>query len=175
MRNAGRRIAGAICAMMLAVPAAAQSEAPPGAAIEGVAAIVDRLGALRRLDRAGVEGLVGRSLSESGGNAYFAIWSAGGFSSGAARVASVELREPKAGAGATAGPILVLRFDRPSASRGEVERRFGPLAVSSVPRGGSLDDTTALTRREALGTLSFSFTERHPDSLSSLSLAVPSP
>lgn len=161
-------------ACLLAAVSPASTHASPEATAS-LAGLVETLRAMPRLDRAGVERIVGRALTPRDGNPYFALWEASDVTLGSLRVATVDFREPKPGSGATAGPILVLKIGRGCPTRREVEDRFRPLTLTGVPRGHSLDEETSLSRAEPLGRLSFGFTERHPDCLASVALSVPKP
>eukprot|EP01113_Clastostelium_recurvatum_P007325 TRINITY_DN13407_c0_g1_i1.p1 TRINITY_DN13407_c0_g1~~TRINITY_DN13407_c0_g1_i1.p1 ORF type:complete len:171 (-),score=26.88 TRINITY_DN13407_c0_g1_i1:51-563(-) len=92
---------------------------------------------------------------------------------------SLDWREPVHGNGATAGPILNINIATPShppsLSRAEIQRRHGPLELSEVPRGRSLDEKTSFSRAEPWGRVSFGFTERDPDRLATITLATTKP
>lgn len=141
--------------------------------IDGVAAIVARLQGLGSLDRASVERSFGiRLAAQASGNPYFDVWRGRGTAAGGVTVSGLELREPKAGAGATGRAFVALTLGGGCASRREVEQRFGPLAQSGVPRGRSLDEQTMLSRQERIGRLLFGFAERNRDCLRSITLAA---
>jgi hypothetical protein len=80
------------------------------------------------------------------------------------RSIDVEYRMPQTAA-ASAGPLLILKLDGPCLAKAEVQNRYGPLQITDVPRGKSLDEEASFSRTYAWGTLSFGFAERNRDCL----------
>lgn len=143
------------------------------APLDGVAAIVARLQGLGSLDRASIERTFGAGLAAyASGNPYFDVWRGRGMAVGGITIASFELREPKRGVEATGRAFLNLTLDGGCVGRRELEQRFGPLTLSSTPRGRSLDEQAVWSRQERIGRLSFGFAERSPDCVRSITLAA---
>ena len=67
--------------------------------------------------------------------------------------------------------FLVLRVAGTCISLDEVRARYGTLAITDRPRGRSLDEVTSFTTIQPWGKLTFSFTVRNPDCLSSVAFA----
>lgn len=161
-------------ALLACVPASAFAAGGEGrATADGLKAVIGRLQAAPRLDRAQVEQALGTRLTEQGSNRFFAIWVGGRVALPPLELSRVELREPKPGAGATGGPIVVLTIGSGCLSRTEVDSRFGPLDITGVPRGRSPDEETSLSRQVGPLRLSFGFPERNPICLKSVSLSDP--
>lgn len=130
--------------------------------------IVESIRAAGTLDFKTVERITDATLREtSNSNDSFAFYEAKGVKSGAYTV-GVDLRTPVPGGDATGGALLVLNLSGPCVTRADLEPRFGPLTLTEVPRGESLDEEAHWSRRERWGKLSFGFSSRSPNCLSSV-------
>lgn len=136
-----------------------------------VYAVIDRLRDQPKLDRAAVEQALGTRLAGADGNAAFAFYEAKDIRAGDVTL-SADYREPVAGGAATAGPLLNLSIASGCPARAEVEKRYGPLAVTGGPTGRSTAEETKLSRQLPWGRLTFGFAEKAPDCLSSVTLAA---
>lgn len=123
------------------------------------------------LTRANVERAFGARLAAGDANDAFAFYTAEGIAIGGVKV-SLDWREPVAGGGATAGPLLNVRIGDGCPPRGDIERHYGPLEPTGVPRGRSPDETFSFSRDEPWGRLSFGFAERAPDCLALVTFAA---
>ena len=71
----------------------------------------------------------------------------------------------------TAGPLLILTVDasaRRCISRMSALNMFGPLTLTGVPGGGSLDEEAHYSRTEPWGLMSIGIAQHAPDWLSSI-------
>ncbi|WP_076070849.1 hypothetical protein [Sphingomonas montana] len=132
--------------------------------------LIQRIRGAGHIDRPAVEAITGAALKPTTATNSFQSYAADGILSGTL-VLSVELREPKPGSNATAGPLLLLRIVKGCPARKDVVAHYAPLAISQTPRGGSLDEETSWSRKEPWGQLSFGFAERAPDCLSTVVFA----
>ena len=64
--------------------------------------------------------------------------------------------------------FLSLSLESACVNLDQVRRRFGPLEITEIPRGHSLNEKTYHTARLPWGELSFGFAERNPDCLASI-------
>jgi hypothetical protein len=109
-----------------------------------------------------VQAALDSPLSVAPGDGPFRIY-AGKFGPGSdGRAADVEYRMPVSAA-ATAGPLLILKLTGPCLNQAQAQNRYGPLKLTDVPRGKSLDEETSFARTYPWGTLSFGFPERNRD------------
>ncbi len=89
-------------------------------------------------------------------------------SDGDGRTIDIEYRLPQS-VTATSGPLLIMKIDGACLTKAEVQSRFGPLALTEVPRGKSLDEETGFSRNYDWGTLYFGFSERSRDCVRTVS------
>lgn len=122
------------------------------------------------LSRLRLEAIAGVQLAPQPGTDAFAFYTTETRTSDGASLA-FDYREPRPGGGATAGPLLSISIQGVCVSKVEVERRYGPLEITGVPHGHSLDEQLSLSREERWGELSFGFAERRPDCLSTVSFS----
>jgi hypothetical protein len=79
---------------------------------------------------------------------------------GDGRSIDIEYRMPQS-AQATSGPLLIMKIDGPCLTKTQVQKQYGPLTVTGMPRGQSLDEETSFSRHYDWGALSFGFSERN--------------
>jgi hypothetical protein len=123
------------------------------------------------LDKARLEDVLGNiRLTEVGRSEAFIYFTGSRHPLGTLTLAHVDLREPRVGGPATVGALLVLDIEGPCVRHAKIEKHFGPLALSSTPRGHSNDETMVWSRTLPDRTLNFGFPERDPDCLGTISL-----
>lgn len=122
---------------------------------------IDTLSHLVPLTRQRVETMFGITLAETGGNDKFLFLTADAG-------VKLELRVRKS---TETAELLVVLPGPVSITRQEVLARFEGLAVTSRPRGRSLEETTDYGRTTASGSLSFGFKEGSPDTLAVIALS----
>jgi hypothetical protein len=124
----------------MAEPAARPSAtAAPGMRPMRLFDFVGAVAAVDPLDHGGLEALFGTPLVRqdggTGANLYFTTYRLDRLAIDADHSAErIELREPIAGAGATAGPLLTMRIAGPCVTRETVRAAYPDLAVTSAPR-----------------------------------------
>ena len=169
------RIANSAIGIVVTAASLASAACGNPAPMPAPASLADALDTLRRggrIDRAHVEQAFGARLATTGEtDGPFARFAARDVRVDGATV-TIDLREPVAGRGATAGALLNLRIGGDCLARAAVEERYGPLAVSDLPRGRSLDETMGMSREEPWGRLTFGFAERAPDCLATVTFAA---
>lgn len=150
-------------AALLQLPQAAHAT-PDGALVEDVAGIANQVSAMRSWDRASVERLIGHKLDLRDGDGPFAFFVASNVRIGRLRV-DVDFRWPRPNSGAKAGALLAFDLRAGCPSRKNVLARFGPLTLTDVPHGHSLDELSYWSRVSSNYKLSFGFPERAPECL----------
>jgi hypothetical protein len=134
--------------------------------------VVNSVRVSAKLDKAGVEQMLGVKLVGEAGSDAFNFYSASGGQLDGMAVTAIDYREPKPGSDATAGSMLNLKVKGKCPKRSDLEARFGKLTLTGYPRGKSLDEESSWSRIEPWGRLSFGFAERNPDCLSSITFAM---
>jgi hypothetical protein len=90
---------------------------------------------------------------------------------GGVKVERVDYRESGEKGPGRDGPLLILWLDDDCVSKNSVMENYQNLQITSRPTGHSPDESTAYTKRERWGELSFTFTERNPDCLGTVVFA----
>jgi hypothetical protein len=116
-----------------------------------------------------IEQLLGTRLAEGAGTSAVDIYEASNVKLSDGQV-SIDLRAAKPGA--TTGGLLNVGITGACLKRRDVERKYGPLALSGVPRGRSSEEQLAFSRSEPWGRLSFGFAEADPDCLRTVTFDV---
>jgi hypothetical protein len=137
-----------------------------------IPAVVEAVRASPKLSKASVEQLLGVKLVTLPGNDAFNLYKGGAGKLDGMAVTAVDFREPKAGGGATAGPLLNLKVAGKCLKRADLEAKYGKMKLTGSPRGRSLDEESSWSLIEPWGRLSFGFAERNPDCLSSVTFAI---
>ena len=160
----------AVCAVVIAFAAssgcARESRVEHAASIED---LIDKVRANPTIQRDALEQLLGTRLAEGAGTAAVDVYEASGVTLPDGRV-DIDLRAARAGA--TTGGILNLGISGKCLKRSDVEKKYGPLTLSGVPRGRSTAEQLAFTRAEPWGRLSFGFAEANPDCLKTVTFDV---
>lgn len=131
--------------------------------------LIDKVRANPTIERDAIERLLGTRLNVGAGTSAVDIYEAAGVALPDGRV-DVDLRAAKPGA--TTGGLLNLGVSGACLKRGDVERKYGPLTLSGVPRGRSPNEQMAFSRTEPWGRLSFGFAEADPDCLKTVTFDV---
>ncbi len=120
------------------------------------------------LSKSKVESLFATQFVESDntGNEAFHFYKSGRVAlSSDVAIATIDLRIKRAGGHPG---FLALQLEGACISLDEVREKYSKLEITDVPRGRSLDDVTSHTAALTWGELSFSFKERRPQCLSSI-------
>ena len=133
--------------------------------------IIADLQIAKKFDRATIERVTHSTLVPTSETNSFQTYQAKGIKGNSLTI-DLELREPKEGSSATAGPLFVIHVVQGCPRKSDVEARYSPWKLTDVPRGGSLDEQAYWTRYETWGELSFGFAERAPDCLSTVAFNV---
>ncbi|TRW16741.1 hypothetical protein [Glacieibacterium frigidum] len=131
--------------------------------------LIDKVRAGPTIERGAIERLLGTRLSEGEGTSAVDIYEASGVALPDGRV-DIDLRAAKAGA--TTGGLLNLGISGACLKRGDVERKYGPLTLSGVPRGRSTEEPVSFSRDEPWGRLSFGFAQDNPDCVKTVTFDV---
>lgn len=118
--------------------------------------------------RAKLESSLGTQLapSDNSSNDAFELWMGGHAKlQDGVEIGNVDLRVKKVG---PHPGFLVLGLAGNCVTLSEVRSHYPDMKMTESPRGRSLDDTTAYTSQLAWGSLSFSFSERKPECVSSI-------
>lgn len=115
---------------------------------------------------AGVEKILGQTLVEQTqkSNEYFQFFSGQELAlAGNSRIVKIDLRLPR-GTSNSKG-MLAIHLGGECITMQQVSQQFADLAVTGMPRGGSLEEATTYTANTAWGKVSFGFQQKKPDCL----------
>jgi hypothetical protein len=141
------------------------------ASLAAVDHIIEQVRALPHLDRAAVERIVGAKLDLKRSLQGFEILEARNVRAGPLELRA-ELRQSTGDARSSSGSLLIMEVTSGCARREDVLARYGPLELTDVPRGRSLDEKISWSREEPWGKLSFGFAEKDRDCLRSVAFNV---
>ena len=131
--------------------------------------LIDKVRAAPKMERDVIERLIGTRLAEGAGTSAVDVYEANNVKLSDGKV-DIDLRAAKPGA-TTAG-LLNISISGACLKRPDVERKYGPFAISEVPRGRSPDEQMGFSRTEAWGRLSFGFAESNPDCVRTVTFDV---
>lgn len=145
----------------LSLPSCAESAVKPTktkASKMSLFNFIDHVAGMPRLDRASVSGLSMQALEADRGNEYFSIHSLSPLRIDAElETTSAELREPRAGSGATGKALLVLKLKGRCVTRDAVQQKYPQMALIDTPRGRSADERWSYEIRLANTLVRFGF------------------
>jgi hypothetical protein len=132
--------------------------------------VVDRLPQKLPFSKADIESVLSTALTEyqHPSNDAFHFFKGQSTIAKGVTISNVDLRIKREG---VHPGFLALDLQGTCIDIDEVRKYYKELEITQVPRGKSLDETTSHTAKQAWGEISFSFSERKPDCLSSISFA----
>lgn len=132
---------------------------------------IDAVLRLDRIDHAAVGTLFRRQLSHTESNEYFDRYRLDRLAiDDVLDAVAIDLREPRAGSGATAGSLLTMDIEGGCIDLATLRQRYGTLTITQTPRGRSPQEKTVHEIRAGTRVVRFGFTEANPACLGSLTI-----